>query len=107
MKAEDIITYAEAKKIPYEVHGACTSLRFEWESWGNFLPCYDYRDLIIGFEFRKDVWYWFKFFSCNDEIETAFFIERYNRVNGASQKSFRKGWDCEREVIKFLEKLNK
>jgi hypothetical protein len=55
---------------------------------------------FIGIEFMPDVWYWWKGVPNRaGEIGYIFFHERYNRRNGASQKSWRKGYEAMKKIL--------
>jgi hypothetical protein len=105
---QNILDYVEITNKSFELRGAATYVSCLGD-FDEYLSETDYH-VSIGFEFKKDVWYWFRAMAYEPEHlkmdVRVDFRERYNRQNGASQKSFRKGWQCENEIIQSLEAVN-
>ena len=99
MTIQDIIRYCEANSVAYELNGAATHLGYCDEKFEDYMHfSYERTNCRIGLEFKKDVYYWFMAFEIDAE-ERVFFVERYNRVNGASQKSWNKGYEAEKIIM--------
>ena len=103
IKAKDLKEYAKLKGIAIEETYPCTGVRYY-----NNKPCQGgtFNGYEIGIEFQKDVYYWFDLSyvsieDLNNDIE-LFFSHRYNRNNGAVQKSFSKGFNAKCEIEEYL-----
>lgn len=107
MKIQDFITYCESNQIAYEIHGAATNLKYDWENWSDSYRTLHWSLLTFGFEFKRDVWYWFDWMSEDMEDDYSFFLQRYNRNNGAMQKTFHKGYECTKAIQNYLQNLKK
>jgi len=89
MTLQNLIDYAKANNLNYETH------TLEDGPWRK----------EIGIEFKPNVYYWF---DVNIDETILFFRQRYNRANGAIQKSWNKGQDVRRAVISyFIKQLDK
>ena len=96
---QDLIAYAEAKKVPYECGTNFT------DRYGERI---NYADTYFGMELKKDVWYWWECFTYRGEDPTydMMFRQRYNRVNGHTIKAWNKGWEAQKIIETYLEKNN-
>ncbi|SDT47139.1 hypothetical protein SAMN05192545_3923 [Maribacter dokdonensis] len=93
---QDLIDYANEKELEIEYSSPA------FNRWGE--PLFE-RRAFFGFEFKPDVYYWWEIFTDeNGEVKFVFFDHRYNRVNGATIKSFSKGYNAEIEILKTLNK---
>lgn len=105
MTLENILEYTEAKGIKVEIQGTCSSLKYRHDNINDLYPTWTSSDFRIGFEFQRNVYYWFYSFDEDVKLSTSLsFDHRYNCGNGAVQKSFHKGYECQRKVKQFLNK---
>ena len=107
MLLADLIKYAKAKGLRYEINYPCS--RNE-----KYNPCTD-ESLHFGMEFKPHVWYWWHnwdYFKLVDiktfkyELDTVnymYFRQRYNQNNGAIIKAYRTGSKAEYQIKEFLE----
>lgn len=89
---EKIVEYALKNKLSFECFSVCRDENIRWDENASF----DRGESWVGLELKKDVFYWWKQSNFYDETYEPylFFVERYNRVNGASQKTFNKEWQA-------------
>ena len=101
MKTEDLKKYAKSKGLKVEEYGPCTSITFFEGKVLQLTTDWSYR---IGFEFKKDVYYWWSILimNVNSFDDDLWFEERYNRVNGVCQRTFHKGFVAEKEILNFV-----
>ncbi len=58
----------------------------------------------IGLELEPNIYYWFRNYiqEIEDFDKELLFEQRYNRVNGAKQTSYKKGHKAIEKIIKFI-----
>lgn len=104
MKTEDLKTYASLTGKRIIENFACSYMQFGFFDNGNVNYIFAKSDNYnIGIELKPNVWYWWYSLNVdgyNDEF--LFFQERYNQNNGASQKTFHKGYEAEQLILKHL-----
>lgn len=103
LKAIDIFNYA-----------TLTGKRFEASTqiWDSIRRERIQGNSYIGIELKKHVWFWWKLFRGERDLETRgiknnlndslFFDHRYNQMNGAIQKSSCKGRNAEKIILAYL-----
>lgn len=110
MTFKNIIDYCEAKKLNFEIqYPKTTNLYGKRGETINYSNAQTYHEFKIGFEFKPDVWYWFLNFPYEaSELnfdEDVYFDHRYNRANGAIQKSWNKGYEASLKIANFFNQL--
>lgn len=103
---ESIIAYANKNNLPFEAYTPIKD-RFNENN---------YNGTLVGLELKRDVWYWWIIDTRKLNLETYHyeytndpyisFSERYNRVNGARQTSWRKGYEAKNMILNNLNNLN-
>ena len=61
----------------------------------------------IGFQFKNGVYYWWNGLVIDEPITddlVMMFEHRYNQMNGATQKAWKKGYKAEEQILEFLNK---
>ena len=101
---KNVLNYIALNNLDHEIYGATTSEMYHGAGLCKYTSDRNTR-LKIGFEFQKDVWYWFESFEAMDLNSDLYFCQRYNRQNGACQKSWRKGYECEKVVLEATKHL--
>jgi hypothetical protein len=95
---ETIVNFALKNNIEFEYY---TNILDRWDDRGTM-------DSVVGLELKKDVWYWWTIMGMTyqkdgskaaDPDPLMMFAERYNRNNGASIKSWRKGYDAQNIIL--------
>lgn len=106
---QNLLDYSEAKGLSSELYGVCDSLKYSFMKINDDYIDWEYGFRIkFGFEFKPNVYYWFSTMVMSDdgsEIDMNLpmdFKQRYNMSNGACQKTFTKGWECEKVINAFL-----
>lgn len=112
---QNLLDYSKAKGLSSELTGVCDSLKYNHlkleETLNSSLPRYLDWDLgykvSFGFEFKPNVWYWFSGMvedngsDLNMDLNLSF-TQRFNRANGACQKTWSKGYECQIVIEEFL-----
>ena len=94
---EKIINFALKNNISFEAYTNCRENTYHWDTEARF----DKGDTFIGLELKKDIWFWWSsvnYFSANI-TSTLDFDHRYNRNNGAIQKTWIKGWHAAQTIL--------
>ena len=105
--ANDIINYAKANGKKIEIDSPQSYVRYGILDQGSFNQhlAESVSEFRVGIQLKPHVWYWWRcyYFSTDDVNEMydkrLMFEQRYNMANGAVQKSFRKGWKAEDQIM--------
>lgn len=85
---EDIVNYALNNNILFECYSEC----FHKDNFGDIY--YMLGSTHVGLELKKNVWYWWETSNSKNHECYLTFRQRYNRNNGAVQKTFKKGFEA-------------
>lgn len=88
---ENIVDYAIKNKKKFDAYSP------KFDRWNTELHDEHFPKSFVGVELKPNVWFWWEQMG-----ELLFFSHRYNRVNGSTIKTFKKGWDAKEMILKSL-----
>jgi len=105
--ANDIINYAKANGNKIEIESPQSYVRYGIFDQGSFnqYASKSLSEFRVGIKLKPHVWYWWHtYYLSTDDVNEMYgrrlmFDQRYNMANGAVQKSFRKGWMAEDQIM--------
>ena len=105
--ANDIMNYARTNGNEIEIESPQSYVRYGIFDQGslNVHLAESVSEFRVGIRLKQNVWYWWKTYCLStDDVNEMYdnrlmFDRRYNMANGAVQKSFRKGWKAEDQIM--------